>query len=268
MASARAGMSTPDSTRQPGYYVGMASLSFARPVLVLEAATAAGSVALLQDGAPSGAPGSACDVVRAVTMGVGREDHLFPAIQSVLAERGLGPSDLEAVVCGAGPGSFTSLRIAAALAKGLAHGSGLPLYAVPSLALAAGALPSEALAGPYVVHADALRGERYALPVVRHADGTVEAVGALARVTVDALASMSTPAQRIAVGAPLESLPSDWTVVPSAGALRAVVGAWRVSPVPLADWEPEYGRLAEAQVKWEASHGTPLPASVLRPTSA
>ena len=29
-------------------------------------------------------------------------------------------------------------------------------------------------------------------------------------------------------------------------------------PVELASWEPDYGRLAEAQVKWEAAHGRAL----------
>jgi tRNA threonylcarbamoyladenosine biosynthesis protein TsaB len=29
--------------------------------------------------------------------------------------------------------------------------------------------------------------------------------------------------------------------------------------VSLDGWEPEYGRLAEAQVKWEAEHGRELP---------
>jgi tRNA threonylcarbamoyladenosine biosynthesis protein TsaB len=29
-------------------------------------------------------------------------------------------------------------------------------------------------------------------------------------------------------------------------------------PVDRARWEPAYGRLAEAQVKWEAAHGRPL----------
>jgi tRNA threonylcarbamoyladenosine biosynthesis protein TsaB len=28
--------------------------------------------------------------------------------------------------------------------------------------------------------------------------------------------------------------------------------------VSLDTWEPDYGRLAEAQVKWEAAHGRPL----------
>jgi tRNA threonylcarbamoyladenosine biosynthesis protein TsaB len=30
-------------------------------------------------------------------------------------------------------------------------------------------------------------------------------------------------------------------------------------PVDLASWEPGYGRKAEAQMRWEASHGQPLP---------
>jgi tRNA threonylcarbamoyladenosine biosynthesis protein TsaB len=30
--------------------------------------------------------------------------------------------------------------------------------------------------------------------------------------------------------------------------------------VDLATWEPNYGRLAEAQVKWEAAHGRALTA--------
>jgi tRNA threonylcarbamoyladenosine biosynthesis protein TsaB len=34
----------------------------------------------------------------------------------------------------------------------------------------------------------------------------------------------------------------------------------RSGPVDLAGWEPDYGRLAEAQVRWEAVHGRPLTA--------
>jgi len=32
-------------------------------------------------------------------------------------------------------------------------------------------------------------------------------------------------------------------------------------PVAIETWEPDYGRLAEAQVRWEAAHGRPLGAS-------
>jgi len=216
----------------------------------VEAATAQGSVALLGGGLASR--------VRVVTMGVGREDQLFPAMQSLLAEAGIAPSDLEAVVCGAGPGSFTSLRIAASLAKGLAHGTGCPLYAVSSLLLAAAALPDDTPAGRYLVHADALRGERYVQPVMRRADGRVELAGPLSRVATEGLLANSTPEERVAVGAELPDMPSRMALWPEAGQVMRAVGAWREAPVSLSDWEPEYGRIAEAQVKWEASHGISL----------
>jgi hypothetical protein len=32
-------------------------------------------------------------------------------------------------------------------------------------------------------------------------------------------------------------------------------------PVDLATWEPQYGRVAEAQAKWEREHGRPLTGS-------
>ena len=41
--------------------------------------------------------------------------------------------------------------------------------------------------------------------------------------------------------------------------METIVGR---GPVDIDSWEPQYGRLAEAQVKWEAAHGRPLPASV------
>jgi hypothetical protein len=44
---------------------------------------------------------------------------------------------------------------------------------------------------------------------------------------------------------------------------RGVVRASRVlernGPVDLGRWEPDYGRLAEAQRRWEATHGRALP---------
>ena len=66
---------------------------------------------------------------------------------------------LDRVVCGSGPGSFTSLRIAGGIAKGLSAGADVPLYAVPSLALIVGgaSLP----VGRYLAVLDALRGECY-----------------------------------------------------------------------------------------------------------
>ncbi len=221
-----------------------------RPFLVLEASTAAGSVALVAAGQ--------CFASRPVAMGVGREDQLFPAAMGVLADVGVQIGGLAGIVCGSGPGSFTSLRIAASIAKGLAHGGGIPLYAVSSLVLAAADAVGSVPSGPYLVHSDALRGERYAQPVWIGDDAMVRAMSAPQRHTVAQLDALAAEGSLLAVG----TLPAHDRAVravhPAAALLVRVTAVCWETPVALAGWEPDYGRLAEAQVKWEATHGTRL----------
>src|SRR4051812_36547743 len=54
----------------------------------------------------------------------GRGESLMPAIAECVREAGIGRADIARIVCGAGPGSFTSLRVAGSVAKGLAVGYG------------------------------------------------------------------------------------------------------------------------------------------------
>src|SRR4051812_6985793 len=61
-------------------------------------------------------------------------EALLPLVDEVLREAGLAPTQLDALACGAGPGSFTGLRIGLATAKGLCFALGKPLLAVSSLA--------------------------------------------------------------------------------------------------------------------------------------
>lgn len=59
--------------------------------------------------------------------------HLIPEIQRLMALAQLTFKQLDAIVFGAGPGSFTGLRTACSVAQGLAFGVGVPVLAVDTL---------------------------------------------------------------------------------------------------------------------------------------
>lgn len=116
--------------------------------LALESSTDAGSVALWRDGhvterhcAP-GQPSSAT---------------ILPLVAEMLAEAGLGFADLEAIAFGAGPGSFTGLRVACGVAQGLAFAHGLPVLPVGTLEAMAADVPASRV----VVCLDARMSEVY-----------------------------------------------------------------------------------------------------------
>ena len=63
--------------------------------------------------------------------------RLLPAIQALLADAGLALADLDAIAYGRGPGAFTGLRTACAVAQGLGFGANRPLLAIDSLMIVA-----------------------------------------------------------------------------------------------------------------------------------
>ncbi|OWU83321.1 peptidase M22 [Oceanicola sp. 22II-s10i] len=71
-------------------------------------------------------------VVRAEEMGRGQAERLFPLIEEVLAEAGIGWRDLTRIGVGVGPGNFTGIRISVASARGLALSLGVPAVGVSS----------------------------------------------------------------------------------------------------------------------------------------
>lgn len=208
--------------------------------LALDAARSVGTVALLRDGAVL--------ATRDVVMRSREGEHLMPAVLESLAEVGAGIGDLARIACGEGPGSFTSLRVAAAIAKGLAHGTGCPLFAVPSLALVVAASPATTRAGSrWLATIDALRGDRYAALVTVGDAGDLTGVEPLGLVPADAVADRAAELAATPIG-PDEAQAAEPHARGLARCLALLAGR---GPVDLAAWEPVYGRLAEAQARRE-----------------
>jgi tRNA threonylcarbamoyladenosine biosynthesis protein TsaB len=179
-------------------------------------------------------------------------ESLLPAVENVLRGADVPVAALARVVCGAGPGSFTSLRIAASIAKGIAYAREIALDAVPSLALivAGGATPRP---GSYLACLDALRGQAFAAGYVLDEDGGLREIHPLQLVAEGDVAGLaaSIGATLIGPGRAVDAQPH------ARGALK--VQPLGARAVDLAGWEPVYGRLAEAQAVWEAAHGRSLP---------
>lgn len=134
-------------------------------LLAIETSTEACSVALYLDG----------EVIARHEPAPRRHTQLvLPWADELLAQAGVRKSQLDAIAVGRGPGAFTGVRLAIALAQGLALALDRPVLPVSTLAvLAMQGQGSEVLAA-----IDARMGEVYLGQFERDADGLTRAVGA------------------------------------------------------------------------------------------
>jgi len=138
-------------------------------LLAIETATEACSVALYIDG----------NITERYEVAPRRHAELvLPMADELVAEAGIERSDLDAIAVGRGPGAFTGVRLAIAMAQGIALALDRPVVTVSTLAalaLGATALPH---AGATVLAAiDARMGEIYTGCFGYDADGLVHAIG-------------------------------------------------------------------------------------------
>lgn len=200
---------------------------------------------------------------------------LLPVIRRLLLRAGASLDDVTGIVLSDGPGSFTGLRVGASVAKALVQARKLPLWIAPSLLVrAAGVARDQAVV---LAVASALRGEVYAAAYRFIGEQIHTELMPSVRKPEDLMASALEPT--VLVGeAPAEILSAleKWVgqpvIGPPAGSPHAAhllglvgrAGGARLVE-PAAEWEPVYGRPAEAQARWEMAHGRPLPDSVGSP---
>ena len=189
---------------------------------------------------------------------------LLPLIDEVLGRLGATPRDVSIVAVADGPGSFTGIRVSFAAAKALAA-EGAAMVTAPSLLLRAAGLvqPPQQPSSRVLAVSSALRGEVYA-GIWELDAGRIKEVMAPKTISVRDIPSL--PGFDRAVGdGPEDFLAAvratrEWPEAAALLRLIGVPGGARTIAAPL-DFEPHYGRPAEAVTKWEREHGRPLPDS-------
>ncbi|MBA3444928.1 MAG: tRNA (adenosine(37)-N6)-threonylcarbamoyltransferase complex dimerization subunit type 1 TsaB [Gemmatimonadales bacterium] len=200
---------------------------------------------------------------------------LLPIIQDLLRRAGTSLNGVRGIVLSDGPGSFTGLRVGASVAKALVQARNLPLWVAPSLMVrAAGVARDEELV---LAIASALRGEVYAAAYQFFGDrihtqlirsvwrpkdlieGSIRPHLVVGEAPVEILSALENWIGRPAIGPPAGA--------PHAARLLDLVGRPGGARLiaPGVQWEPVYGRPAEAQARWEIAHGRSLPDSVGSP---
>ncbi|CAG0949887.1 tRNA threonylcarbamoyladenosine biosynthesis protein TsaB [Methylophilaceae bacterium] len=115
----------------------------------------------------------ACDgktFLRHIHAGQTHSQQILPRIRELLDEAGASMNGLQGIAFGAGPGSFTGLRIGCGVAQGLAFGAGLPVVGIGTLL----ALAQASGHSRVVACLDARMGEVYHAVYIKDAAGWQE----------------------------------------------------------------------------------------------
>jgi tRNA threonylcarbamoyladenosine biosynthesis protein TsaB len=229
--------------------------------VALDSATDVASIAVAEDGQVR---------VEVTLPGRRHAAALLPGVIGALQLVGASVRDVGRILCADGPGSFTGLRIGLATAQGLARANeAATVGTLPSLLATAWGAARFAGDRPVAAVYDALRGDVYAA-VYRVGVHRVETLAPAQLVTLADLPDRLSAPPGLVVGDPAvldRQAVVDWTgrapvaAGPRAAALIALDGVpGGVVEVPdLAAFAPDYGRPAEAQVRWERAHGRRLP---------
>lgn len=179
--------------------------------------------------------------------------HAVPMVGRLLEECGHSIREVDAVVAGRGPGSFTGVRIGIATAKGLAQGLGVPLYGVGTLDAVAERFAGRE--GLLAVLGDAMRHEVY--PALFRCEA-----GLVSRLTPDTVARPADVAARWAAEFDEPVLLAGEGLAKYADVFTAALGS-RAEIAPPATWGPTGGSVLQAAWRTGAASGGGCAGTVL-----
>lgn len=168
----------------------------------------------------------------------GRNTAALGMVEKVLAESRASRGEIEALVVGLGPGSYTGIRTAIALAQGWQLAVGVKLFGASSAdAIAASAIDDD-LTGEVAVVIDAQRNEFYLATYVLEGDGFTE----VTPLRIASLAEVQACADKhLMIGPEITRwIPQGRVIFPSAAALvtwpelrKEVVSGDKLEPIYL-----------------------------------
>ena len=164
----------------------------------------------------------------------------FPMIEKVLAQAKIEREEIETIAVGLGPGSYTGVRAAIALAQGWQLARGTKTLGVSSVAAIAEQARAEKLFGRVSIVVDAQRGEFYfaTYEITETSQAEIASLKILPKAEVQSYANES----QILIGPEATKISSDGrTAFPRAAAV-AVLAAARGDFLPGEKLEPIYLR--------------------------
>ena len=137
--------------------------------------------------------------------------RILPMLQQLLSDAGVSLYQLDGIIFGRGPGSFTGVRIGVSVAQGLAFGADLPVFGVSTLAAMAQAAAVQQNATEVIAAIDARMAEVYIAAFTLDEAGLMQAItpeiAAKPAALPEVLTSLSFTSQVLGVGTGWQTYP-------------------------------------------------------------
>ncbi|MFN3709150.1 MAG: tRNA (adenosine(37)-N6)-threonylcarbamoyltransferase complex dimerization subunit type 1 TsaB [Alishewanella aestuarii] len=137
--------------------------------------------------------------------------RILPMLQQLLSDAGVSLYQLDGIIFGRGPGSFTGVRIGVSVAQGLAFGADLPVFGVSTLAAMAQAAAIQQNATEVIAAIDARMAEVYIAAFTLDEAGLMQAItpeiAAKPAALPEVLTSLSFTSQVLGVGTGWQTYP-------------------------------------------------------------